>query len=164
MSFDIFIIAEILLSIYHICSSTAFIYPGTAFGWFLIHDKEKRPPALISVSPENGSSGVPIDTFITATFDKPIDSSTVIPHTFHVKSTAGIALVGSITVAPGKRTISFVPANVLDYLTTYLATVSGLIRAEHGSGHDVNHTWSFTTIAGKRPAGKRPAGQQPGQQ
>lgn len=109
--------------------------------------KEKRPPVLIGVSPEKGSSNVPIDMFITATFDKPIDSSAVTPDTFHVKSiAAGTPIAGTIKIAPGNRTISFEPETVLNYSTTYLATVSGLFRAKHGSGQNVIRTWSFTTI------------------
>ena len=99
------------------------------------------PPVVSSVTPDDGSSGIPVSTDPTATFSQAVVPGTV---SFTVTASGGGAVSGSVSFNAGNTVATFTPTNPLAASTAYTATVSG---AQNASGTPMSSpfTWSFTT-------------------
>lgn len=121
-------------------------------------------PALASTSPSdqatnvatsaNSSQNVVSGTLVTATFNQPMDPTTLNSSpagtqlTFRVKSTAGDNVPGTVALNAAKTVASFTPsATALSPNTRYIATVSTAAKSAEGSSMRQSATWSFTTKA-----------------
>jgi hypothetical protein len=104
------------------------------------------PLTVNSVSPVNGATGVSINTSITATFNKAMDSSTINTTTFTV-STNGSNISGSLSYNDSTRTATFTPSNPFSYNATYTATITNGVKDL--AGNSTNYSWSFITKAAK---------------
>lgn len=100
-------------------------------------------PAVSSVSPVPGASGVALDVKPSATFNQTVSSSSVV---FELKDWAGTTVAGSIAHDPSTNTSTFNPVSALKYGTAYTATVSG-VRNASGQAMSSPYSWSFTTMA-----------------
>ena len=101
------------------------------------------PPAVTSVTPASGSTGIPVSVAPTATFSQPVVPSTA---SFTVKDSGGNNVAGTVGFNSGNTVATFTPASSLAASTAYTATVSG---AQNSSGTPMSSpfTWSFTTGA-----------------
>ncbi len=104
--------------------------------------RDTIPPRVVSVSPVDGAKDVPVTTEVTVTFSESVDPTTVNIATFKVMNgdepVAGAASAGSPTA-------TFVPADSLEYLTTYTAVVSG-VKDMAGNTLGSPYEWEFTTM------------------
>jgi hypothetical protein len=103
------------------------------------------PPAVASTTPSDGTTDVPVDAIVEATFTEPVDPATV--DGTNVKVRAGAAEVAG-TVCCVDDTLTFTPSANWVPATTYTVTVSGGpsgVRDLAGNSLDADHTWRFST-------------------
>jgi methionine-rich copper-binding protein CopC len=98
-------------------------------------------PVVSSHTPASGATGVPVWSTPSATFNAPVQASTI---SFAVSSGAGQAVAGSLAYNSTTNTATFAPTAALAYNTTYTVTVSGVSDAA-GDLMTAPFTWSFTT-------------------
>ena len=99
-------------------------------------------PFVMATSPINEAVNVALNETVTATFNKPMNPSTINTNSFIVTQ-AGTAVVGSVTYTGVVGT--FTPLIPLAATTIYTATIT--TNAEDISGNPVlvDYTWTFTT-------------------
>ncbi len=86
------------------------------------------PPAVLAVSPGNGSTGVPVDVRPSVTFSEPMNTSTLTSTTVSLLGADGNAVAqaaGSPNLSPDGTTAIIVPAGHLTYGKTYRIQVLG---------------------------------------
>jgi len=101
-------------------------------------------PMIIATSPAAGNTQVLITApNITATFNEPVQSSTV---SFVLEDSSGNRVPATLAYNAPNDTATLTPNAPLVSSTTYTATVSG---AEDGAGNTMASpfSWSFTTVA-----------------
>ena len=101
-------------------------------------------PTINSTNPVMMAMGVKINVTITATFNEPMEPSTITPNTFVLQR--GTTLVEG-TVICTAATAAFTPSATLAYATTYTATITRGVRDLAGNVVTSNYVWSFTTEA-----------------
>jgi hypothetical protein len=96
--------------------STAFLYFTTGSTTDFV------PPAVTSISPGNGSSGLPVNAQVAVTMSEELDPTSV--------SAAAIQLTplaaGTVSLDPSFQVLAFTPSSLLMPATNYTVTVSGL--------------------------------------
>jgi len=115
-------------------------------------------PSVTYVNPGNTSSGVPLDSTISATFSKAIDPATVNSGTFELSD--GVSPVSG-TLSYSNGTLSFDPDDPLTHSTSYTVTVTTGVTdtSVPAVAMAANKIWSFTTAVPTVPevTGKSPA-------
>jgi len=109
-------------------------------------------PLVISTDPANLDIGVPLDMIIAATFNEPMDPSTITQESFILRSGAKgfLELSGALTYDGNSSTMSFVPSSKLIANTTYTATIAATVKDLTGNALQENYIWTFscgTTIS-----------------
>jgi len=99
-------------------------------------------PIIIATDPANGSTGVPINKTITATFSVDMDQSTITTSTFTLYN-GTISVLG--VVSTNGAVASYDPTSILIPNTVYTAKISKLILNQDGSALAEDSTWTFTT-------------------
>ena len=93
----------------------------TVTGGFLVTDADTTPPALLTVSPPYGTTGVPLNPGITAEFNEPLDRTTVTSTTFQLYDTlSGQPLPATVTLDATGRVARLVPSQLLAVSRRYL--------------------------------------------
>jgi hypothetical protein len=120
---------------------------GTAYGTPKVYAFGQEPPDTIKptisiVSPEVGTTGVSVDTIITATFSEPMDAIIINEESFTL---TGSAVSGTVTYNSDTYTATFTPDANLDYGHEYTAILSTDIKDIAGNPLAQAYTWSFTT-------------------
>ena len=87
------------------------------------------PPAVTTVTPGDGATGVAVSVAPTATFSEAVVPDSV---SFTVKDSGGNTVAGSVSFNGADTVATFTPSNPLAGGTTYTATVSG---AQNSLGH-----------------------------
>jgi len=105
-----------------------------------------QAPAVLSMTPTNGATGVAATTDITATFSMAMNPATLTTSTFTLSSSGG-QVAGMVSYAAGSDTATFTPSASLSYNTVYTATITTDAQNSGGVGLAANDTWSFTTEA-----------------
>ena len=120
------------------------------------------PPAVTTVSPASGSTGVGPGTKVTATFSEPLLASSVGPATVRLRTASGAAVSAAVTYAAGSRTATLTPSAPLTAGAAYTATVQGVQDAA-GNAMASAFSWSFTVAAAAPRSGSGPQpGSEPG--
>jgi hypothetical protein len=111
---------------------------------------DNTPPTVLSVTPPNGATNVPITTTVTATFSEDMNAATIGTSTFELRNPSNVVIGATVTYNAGTKTATLTPSSPLANSTVYSARVKG-----GGSGvKDVannatvsDFTWSFNTAA-----------------
>lgn len=107
-------------------------------------------PTVTLTNPVAGSGAVPTNSFVSAAFSEPINTTTVNPTTVSV-TTGGAPVAGRFTFADGpagKRSIvTFMPNQLLAPNTTYLLSIGAGLTDTAGNGV-IPATVTFTTSGG----------------
>jgi methionine-rich copper-binding protein CopC len=98
-------------------------------------------PAVITDAPASGATGVAVSSSVTATFNEPVQPSTI---SFTLTTSTGGAVAGTVSYNSSNDTVTLNPSAALAYGTTYTAVVSGAKDAD-GDPMNGSTTWSFTT-------------------
>ena len=101
-------------------------------------------PLVISTNPAGGATNVPLAQITTATFNEPMNATTINASTFTLTGTGGAAVNGTVSYAG--NTATFAPSAALTAGVTYTATITS--GAQDLAGNEVApaFTWSFTAI------------------
>ena len=102
------------------------------------------PPTVLSTSPANGATHVPVDGPIQVTFSEEMDRATLTAATLWVQ-TGSRRIAGAIR-SDGK-TATFIPSPPLASNTTYVVTVTTGAKSLSGRVIQENFSWEFTTVA-----------------
>lgn len=109
------------------------------------NSQDTSPPQIRTVSPFNNASNVAVDSALSATFSKPIESASIGSNNFTLIGPSGaVACTINVTGA----TATFTPTSNLDYGRSYTATISGGVRDSAGNTMSDSYSWSFITVAG----------------
>lgn len=108
------------------------------------------PVTLTSLTPADGATDVPVDTVLTAVFDRAIDGDTV-DGAFTLVADGGGAVAGTVALSGDGLTATFTPDADLAYATEYTATVAGTVATTDGVALGGDASWSFTTEAEPLP-------------
>lgn len=100
-------------------------------------------PGVVSVTPTQGATEVPVGTTLTATFSQAMSPASINTTTFTLAAPGGVAIAG--TVAYSGLVATFTPSAALANDTTYTATITNGAQTPGGAELLGNYTWSFTT-------------------
>jgi len=99
-------------------------------------------PAVLSTSPDNSSTGVPINAKILVTFNEAMEASTINTTTFKVMGPT-TAVTGTVTYTG--TTALFTPSADLTVSLLFTATITTATKDASGQALAANYVWSFTT-------------------
>src|SRR6202048_2711545 len=108
--------------------------------------REQAPaslPVVVTVTPANGSTAVPVSSLITATFNKAMNPTSINTSTFTAIGPAGATVTGTVTYSG--TTATFTPATLLAPNSMYTATITSGATDAIGTALASNFVWSFTT-------------------
>lgn len=111
-------------------------------------------PKILSVTPNIGTSGIPVTTNITATFSEPVDALTLDSKTFTLQ-TDDNEVKGTISASSDGTTATFIPSSSLSGSTIYTASISE-VKDLAGNTMSYASPWSFTTEAQAAPPSQQP--------
>jgi hypothetical protein len=105
-------------------------------------------PTIISTSPVNGATAVPINHNVSAIFSTAMNAATINSTTFTVTGPGATPVAGTVTYAAGSNAALFTPAVNLAPSTTFTATVTNAAQDLAGNALGpgaVPNPWTFTT-------------------
>ncbi|MCD6427671.1 MAG: Ig-like domain-containing protein, partial [Caldisericaceae bacterium] len=102
-------------------------------------------PCVVSTVPDNNATNVDVNTTISATFDRDMNSSTITTSTFTLKDSSGNAISGAVSYDLSSKTAIFTPSDPLSENETYTATISGTVKDTDGNAMGSDYSWSFST-------------------
>ncbi|MDF1545747.1 MAG: Ig-like domain-containing protein, partial [bacterium] len=106
------------------------------------------PSISATLSPPSGGTDIPVNSAISATFSSRLDPTSVDQTSLTVGGVTG-------ALSHIDSTLTFKPDGVLEYATTYTATLSAAASDMNGNQLDSAISWSFTTESNpSHPAGK----------
>jgi uncharacterized protein YdeI (BOF family) len=117
-------------------------------------------PAVKSTLPADDATGVSLYLPLSATFNKPMDGTTIDDTSFLLDDSTG-PVSGAVAYDAETKTASFTPDAALSAQTIYTATLTAAIKDTHNTYLPAPYTWSFTTgdadttpptITGRDPA------------
>lgn len=100
-------------------------------------------PEVVSTTPFNGATAIPLDQLIQATFNTDLDPATIVASAFKLE--AGAAVSGDFSYDPATRTMRFLPDSLLAENTTYRGTISRSIKDVKGNLMQEDYVWTFST-------------------
>lgn len=103
-------------------------------------------PVINATNPENNAENVAIESEISATFDQPMDSSTLTEADFTISGPNGV-VSGSVTYNELTNTAILAPDASFTGDTMYTATLTTNVKNVLGNTLADNYLWSFTTSA-----------------
>lgn len=106
---------------------------------------EQRALQVLSVAPQDGAAGVPVNASVTATFSADVDVSSL-EGNFTLVS-GGELVEGTVNYAPPFRRATFTPDDVLDP-GEYVATLTNGVRSAVGGRLGNAVSWGFVVSAG----------------
>jgi myo-inositol-hexaphosphate 3-phosphohydrolase len=107
---------------------------------------DTTPPAVATVSPADGSTGVAVGANVQATFSEPVDPTTVTTGTFTLTRSGGSAAVAAVVSYDGAtKTATLDPTGDLSTSTSYTATVTTAVKDPAGNAIPTSKVWSFIT-------------------
>lgn len=136
-------------------------FPTSSFGapnyWVdavfqTVEPPDVTSPVVLNRSPLPGSSSVSLATAPSATFNEPVDPSSI---EMTLTPPTGPPVSGAVGYDEAQRRATFTPDSPLLYGTTYTVTISA---ASDPSGNELAQpdSWTFTTATEPRPPGQCP--------
>lgn len=111
------------------------------WSFVIIDESDAASPEIISINPTPNATHVDVVSTITATFNEPMNESTINNSTIIVS--AGNSISGNVSYSDNK--ITFSPHSDLRENTTYTVTITTGVENLEGNGLENNFQWSFTT-------------------
>jgi hypothetical protein len=102
-------------------------------------------PSVISTSPADGDTNIPLNSNVSATFSEQMDSSTIIPANFTIYASQSGNHTFSVHYNPGDSTGILNPDSDFSAQETVTVTVSNSVRDFAGNTMENDKIWSFTT-------------------
>jgi hypothetical protein len=101
-------------------------------------------PYVVSTVPALGTAGVALNSPLNATFNKPVNCSTVTASSFTVTSPGAVAVTGTVTCSGS--TATFTPTAALALHTLYTAVISTVVTDVSGLAMVQPYSWNFEAI------------------
>lgn len=109
--------------------------------------EDNTPPVVVDTFPRDGTRDVPVDSLVTASFSKRIDTSTINANTFSVKRDGTTTnVLGIVLLSPDGKTAIFRSEQSFSPSTKYFVTIDAAVRDDSGNALASIKIWSFTTI------------------
>ncbi len=124
-------------------SSSTGVAMASAFSWSFTTGPA---PAVTTETPAANAANVAIGTALSATFNEPVQASTVNSTDFLLKASSGSSIAATVTYNSSTNTATLTPTSALANSTTYTATISGVTDTV-GDPMSSPFSWSFTTVA-----------------
>jgi hypothetical protein len=110
---------------------------------------DARPASIQSVSPAPDAVGVPVTSTVQATFDEPMDGSTIGQGTIELMDEGtGTPVSRTVAYDPATRVVTVTPSSNLPAGETYRATIRGGpggVTDLAGNPMPADYSWSFST-------------------
>jgi len=103
-------------------------------------------PTVTAFMPVCGSTGVALNSAITASFSEAMDPSSINGTTFTVTGPGTTAVAGTVAYDAASKVATFTPSSSLAYNTVYSITISAAVRTSLGVYAAAATTCSFTTL------------------
>ncbi len=100
---------------------------------------DTTPPTVISTSPTNTQTNVPVGTNISIIFSEEMNPSTIAASTITISG----GVVSTLSYA--NQTVTLDPTTNLNYSTTYTITVTSAVKDEAGNPMATQFSFTFTT-------------------
>ena len=100
----------------------------------------RETPLSLPLNPSSPNDLPPI----SATFNEPMDGTTLNSSTFIVRDSNGNNISGAVSLGSDNKTATFTPLSPLVYSTEYIATVNTGARDLAGNPLPADNSWSFT--------------------
>lgn len=119
----------------------------TDFAWCFVTggSADVSAPGVVSAIPSSAATGMPVNSKLSATFSKDMDSSTLTPASFVVTGPGAAPVAGAVAYIG--RTAVFSPAAGFASNTAYSATITTAASDLAGNALQANVVWSFTAGA-----------------
>src|SRR2546425_223675 len=115
-------------------------------------------PTVIAQSPAPGASGVPLNTTVTATFNKAMNAAPITTTPFPLRAAGPAANVPATVTLDATGTIATLTLTApLATGTVYTATVAGTVTDAVGNALGTNIVWSFSTDVAPTVIARSPA-------
>jgi hypothetical protein len=105
---------------------------------------QPNPPTVISCTPPNGSTGIPLNEVVSVTFSEAMNLATLNTSTFLVTSGPAATPVQGEVVCTNARAV-FWPTAHLASSSLLTATITTGAMSAAGVPLVTNHSWTFTT-------------------
>ncbi|MCL5943109.1 MAG: Ig-like domain-containing protein, partial [Actinobacteria bacterium] len=107
------------------------------------------PPTVLSVTPADSATGVPVTTMVTVVFSEPMDPATIVNGSMTLATTSGgVPVPGRVDIDPADWARAyFYPDAQLDRSTGYTFTVTTSVTDVSGNPLASPFTSTFTTAA-----------------
>ena len=123
----------------------ATLLPATAFG-------SQPAPKVLSVSPADNATNVPIAQTFTITFDSDMNPATITTGNIFLYPDTGTALAATITYNSEAKTATLVPSAKLVAAKTYYLRLTINVKSTAGvSVEGAPLTWTYRTVANTPP-------------
>jgi hypothetical protein len=108
-------------------------------------DTDSPNHPLVTVSePNDGATGIALNTNISVTFDRDMAANTVDTSSFFLQESQ-TTVASNVTYDSATRTATLSPTSLLRAATQYQVTATTAIESSDGNPLESNFTWSFTT-------------------
>lgn len=104
--------------------------------------QQTAPTTVVTVSPGNGASGVPVNAEVEVLLSGPINAISVGSNAV-VLSVGGNAVPGTVSLSSDRTKLTFVPTSLLTVSSTYSVSITGIVDLTGNSVASFNST--FTT-------------------
>ena len=110
------------------------------WSWTTGANPDTIAPTVISVSPVELATNVPVTTSVSAMFSEAMD-----PLTMNSANVSVAGVNGLVSYDAASKTVTYKPTTALAENTTYTATVSTGVKDIAGNAMASNKVWTFTT-------------------
>ncbi len=118
---------------------------STNYVWkFITEPPDLRTPEITAITPEDNQDNIPLNSQITATFNKDMNPITINRGTFTIKDQKNVVISGIVNY--NNRTATYKPFKQLKGNTTYTATLTTKITDLNKQALPTNKVWTFTTL------------------
>jgi hypothetical protein len=112
---------------------------------------DTTPPSVSSVSPTANAVGVSAVTNVSATFNEPMDATTINANTVELRDASNALVAASISYNATTRTVTLDPNATLTTGAVYTARIRGgaadpRVKDAAGNALAADFIWSFTTL------------------
>ncbi len=104
------------------------------------------PPYVKSVNPAANSQGVQLNTLISAQFSEVLDPASISNNVFHVVTSGGVAVSGTVAYDSVSSTLQFTPSAPFADGDTYTATLTPDITDASAAKNHLAATYAWTFI------------------
>jgi WD40 repeat protein len=113
---------------------------------------DTTPPTVAATTPSDGAANIGVTAAVTATFNEPVDPTTVSASTFVLQGSGISPVAAAVSYDAASRTATLSPTSSLALDTTYTATIKGgdtdpRVKDLAGNALAADVSWTFTTIA-----------------